>query len=92
MIDYIVFGIVDNGVMILGAFTGYEVEKFLPERFRLGALMPIVGAGIGNATSDFLGGLASLNMPLAIGSGLGCLIGLALIPLFNKKFNVNRRA
>jgi len=25
---------------------------------------------------------------LAIGSGLGCLIGLALIPLFNKKFKV----
>ena len=35
MIDYIVFGIVDNGVMILGAFTGYEVEKFLPERVNM---------------------------------------------------------
>ena len=55
--DYIIFGIVDNGVMILGAFTGIEVEKYLPERFKMGALMPIVGAGLGNATSDFLGGL-----------------------------------
>jgi|TARA_R110000822_G_scaffold64534_3_gene158300 uncharacterized membrane protein YeaQ/YmgE (transglycosylase-associated protein family) len=89
MIDFIIFGIVDNGVMILGAFTGIEVEKYLPERFKMGALMPIVGAGIGNATSDFIGGLAALNMPLAIGSGLGCIIGLALIPVFNRKFKLN---
>jgi hypothetical protein len=89
MIDYVIFGIVDNGVMILGAFTGIEVEKYLPERFKMGALMPIVGAGIGNATSDFIGGLAALNMPLAIGSGLGCIIGLALIPVFNRKFKLN---
>ena len=87
--EYIIFGIVDNGVMILGAFTGIEVEKYLPERFKMGALMPIVGAGIGNATSDFIGGLAALNMPLAIGSGLGCIIGLALIPAFNRKFKLN---
>jgi xanthine/uracil/vitamin C permease (AzgA family) len=89
MIDFIIFGIVDNGVMILGAFTGCEVEKYLPKRFQTGLGM-VFGAGIGNSISDFLGGLASLNMPLAIGSGLGCLIGLALIPLFNKKFNVNK--
>ena len=45
--DYIIFGIVDNGVMILGAFTGIEVEKYLPDRFKMGALMPIVGAVAG---------------------------------------------
>lgn len=89
MIDYITFGIVDNAVMIAGAFTGYEVEKMLPPRFRLGALMPIVGAGIGNACSDFLGGVAALNWELAIGTGLGCIIGLALIPLLNRKFKLN---
>jgi len=88
--DYIIFGIVDNGVMILGAFTGIEVEKYLPERFKMGALMPIVGAGLGNATSDFLGGLVALNMPLALGSGFGCILGLALIPLFNRKFKLSR--
>lgn len=88
MIDYVIFGIVDNAVMIAGAFTGVEVEKYLPERFRMGALMPIVGAGIGNMTSDFLGGVFAMNSALAIGSALGCFLALALIPLFNLKFKL----
>jgi len=88
MIDYVIFGVVDNAVMIAGAFTGVEVEKYLPERFRLGALMPIVGAGIGNMTSDFLGGVFAMNAPLATGSALGCFLALALIPLFNLKFRL----
>jgi uncharacterized membrane protein YqgA involved in biofilm formation len=83
LIDFIIFGIVDNAVMIFGAFTGLEVEKYLPERFRLGHLMAIVGAGLGNTFSDFLGGVVALNPSLAIGSAIGCLIGLILIPIFN---------
>lgn len=90
MIDYVTFGIVDNAVMIFGAFTGYEVEKVLPERFRLGVLMPIVGAGIGNMTSDFMGGVVAMNMPLAFGTALGCLIGLAFIPMFNKFYKLTK--
>ena len=83
MLDFIIFGITDNAVMIVGAFTGYEVEKYLPERFQLGTLMPIVGAGIGNTVSDFTGGVMAGNMELAIGTGLGCIIGLAAVPLMS---------
>ena len=36
MFEFIVFGIIDNGVMILGAMTGYEVEKYLPKQFQSG--------------------------------------------------------
>ena len=38
MIDYVVYGIVDNGVMILGAMTGLELERFLPKKFQTGLL------------------------------------------------------
>ena len=79
MIDYIVYGIVDNGVMILGAMTGLELEKFLPSRFKKG-LATVVGAGLGNATSDFMGGATTLSWDLAFGTSLGCLIGLVFIP------------
>lgn len=89
--SYIIFGIVDNAVMIFGAFTGYEVEKLLPKRFKLGVLMPIAGAGLGNATSDFLGGVSALNMSLAFGTMLGCLIGLVFIPLFNKYYKLSNQ-
>ena len=79
MLDYIIFGIIDNAVMIFGAFSGLEVEKaFAKKRSCYGA---VIGAGLGNALSDFLGGLGSGNLTLAIGTAIGCLIGLLFIPL-----------
>ena len=81
MFEYIVFGIVDNAVMILGAMTGYEVEKFLPKQFQKG-LGVVFGAGIGNAVSDFMGGAGTGSWDLAFGTALGCIIGLIFIPLF----------
>jgi hypothetical protein len=39
MFDFILFGIVDNGVMIFGAFTGLEIEKYLPKKFQSGHLL-----------------------------------------------------
>ena len=36
MIDGLVFGLVDNGVLILGAFTGLSIEKYLPKRYQAG--------------------------------------------------------
>ena len=50
----------------------------------IGAGLVVIGAGIGNAVSDFTGGLASGNIVLAIGTGLGCLIALVTIPLLYK--------
>ena len=80
--DFIIFGIVDNLVMLLGAFFGLGLEKYLPSRFQVG-IGAIIGAGVGNAVSDFAGGLASGNLVLAIGTALGCLIGMISIPLFH---------
>jgi len=82
-IDYLIFGIVDNVVMLVGAFFGLGLEKYLPKRFQVG-LGAIIGAGIGNAFSDFMGGVASLNWPLAFGTGLGCIFALITIPIFHK--------
>ena len=82
-IDFIIFGIVDNVVMLVGAFFGLGLEKYLPKRLQVG-LGAVIGAGIGNAFSDFMGGIASLNLPLAFGTGLGCLIALIVIPIFYK--------
>jgi hypothetical protein len=81
--DFIIFGIVDNGVMLIGAFFGLGLEKYLPSKLQVG-LGAVIGAGIGNAVSDFAGGLASGNLVLAIGTGLGCLIALTAIPLLHK--------
>jgi hypothetical protein len=86
MLEFIIFGIIDNLVMIIGAMTGCEVEKYLPKQFQNG-LGTVVGAGLGNATSDWLGGAGAGNLAMANGTALGCIIGLAFIPviLFLKK-------
>ena len=81
--DYVVFGVVDNGVMLISAFFGLGLEKYLPKRFQIG-LGAVIGAGLGNAFSDFMGGAVSLNWPLATGTGLGCLIALLAIPILHK--------
>lgn len=84
MIDFIYFGIIDNFVMLLGACFGVSVENYF-KCFQRGT-GALIGAGIGNALSDFLGGLGASNLPLAIGTATGCLIALAFIPVF-QKFN-----
>ena len=84
MIDYIIFGFVDNIVMLAGALYGVSIENKFPAKYQTGFLGATIGAGLGNSVSDSLGGLAALNMPLAIGSGLGCLLALFVIPLYLK--------
>ena len=84
--DFVIFGIVDNGVMLIGAFFGLGLEKYLPSKLQVG-LGAVIGAGIGNAVSDFAGGIVSGNLVLAIGTGLGCLIALAAIPLLHRLQN-----
>lgn len=84
MIEFIVFGIIDNLVMIIGAMTGCEVDNWIQEK--LPSRLPknigtVVGAGIGNATSDWLGGAGAGNFLMANGTALGCIIGLGFIPV-----------
>ena len=84
MYEFIVFGLVDNGVMLLGALFGLEIEGLLPKKYFKTGMGAVVGAGIGNATSDFMGGLVASNLQLAIGTGLGCLLALIAIPIVNQ--------
>ena len=42
--DYVLFGIVDNGVMLIGAFFGLGLEKYLPKKLQVG-LGAVIGAG-----------------------------------------------
>ena len=53
----LIFGIVDNGIMIVGAFWGLSLEKILPKKFQVG------GLGEGNlelACGTFIGCIIAL--------------------------------
>ena len=90
MLDFVVFGFIDNAVMLAGALAGISVEKKLPKKLQTGFLGATIGAGLGNTFSDFLGGLGSTNLDLAVGSALGCLLALFLIPCYVKLQKVNQ--
>jgi hypothetical protein len=77
--DGLTFGLIDNIVLIVGAFTGLEIERYLP--FKTIGIGAVIGAGIGNAVSDLLGGLA-IDPVFGLGTFVGCLMGLILIPIF----------
>ena len=79
--DGIIFGFIDNAVLIAGAVTGYEVERFLPRRFQVG-VGALAGAGVGHTVSDALGAvLDPALIHMTGGIVLGCLIPLVVIPL-----------
>jgi len=88
LISFIVFGIVDNAVMIAGAILGLSWERFLPKSLQNG-LGGVLGAGIGNALSDFMGGAVTASWTLAFGTAIGCLIGLLWIPIFLQLKKIN---
>jgi len=76
----ITFGIIDNGILLIGAVFGLSIERFLPKYFHKG-WGAVIGAGIGNAISDFCGGIGERNLSLALGTFVGCIIALLLIPI-----------
>lgn len=77
--DGLVFGFVDNAVLIFGAYTGCEVERYIGGRGRIGG---ILGAAIGNTVSDGLGAVLDPALqPMLLGVVLGTLIPILAIPV-----------
>ena len=77
-IDGITFGLVDNGVLLIGAYLWFELGERLREgRGKLGA---VLGATVGNTVSDGLGAALDASMPV-MGIVLGCLLPILLVPL-----------
>ena len=82
--DGLLFGFVDNAVLLVGAWTGFEVEKILPKRFQKG-LGIVVGSCLGNTVSDAAGARIDPAMfHMAGGSTLVCLIPMLAIPVLAK--------
>jgi hypothetical protein len=91
IVDGLIFGLLDNGVLIIGAYTGCDIGERLGQgRGRLGA---ILGAGIGNMVSDAIGAAADPAMQHMVGGiALGCLLPLFLIPLVERLRNAGKEA
>lgn len=98
MIGEIGFGVVDNGVLIGGALLGFSLEDSINDwlfhmtrmrayviKTRVKALSStLLGAGISNAVSDFMGGWC-MSWQMAFGTFIGCmLIVILCLPIIFK--------
>ena len=78
----LLFGFIDNFVLLLGAYFGLEIDKYFSGSGARGA---IIGAGIGNTVSDGLGALLDPTMDgMFVGITVGCLAALILIPVLER--------
>jgi len=81
----LIFGLVDNGVVLLGAYLGLDVEAKLSARLSRKS-NPVIGAAFGatiaNLISDVAGAYLDPSMNGMIkGIALGCLIPILSIPI-----------
>ena len=92
MLHEIGFGVIDNGILIGGAIIGFSIEDLINDglayllrkksyklKTRVKGLSGcLLGAGVGNAISDFLGGWC-ISWQMAFGTFFGCMLVVILI-------------
>lgn len=88
----LIFGLVDNGVLLLSIYTGIGIERWFKKE-NTTFIGGVIGAGLGNTFSDTVG--AALDPYLVdsvTGITIGCLIPLIFIPIiefFRRKNETN---
>jgi len=92
MIDYMpdgfTFGLVDNGIVLIGMYMGVDIEGWVSKKMGKKA-NPLLGAVIGatgfNTVSD--GAAAALDpsmQGMTLGVMLGCVLAMLAIPIVEK--------
>ena len=92
--DGLLFGLLDNGVLIAGAYTGLELDGYVARVFKASrpGLGAIIGAAVGNLASDVAGCCADPSMmPMIGGIALGCTLPMLLIPAIERVLSGRRQ-
>ena len=101
MLDFIYFGLIDNGILIFFGLLGVSLNKPIEAglnwllqktsikiKSRSPARFGLFCGGIANAISDFSGGLG-ISWQAAVGTFIGCIIiAILVIPLI---FKINKK-
>ena len=86
MIDGLIFGLTDNGVLLICMYMGIGIDQWIQKiiygEAQGGLLGAVLGATFGNTISDTIGALMDPTMRTAVmGITLGCLIPICFIPI-----------
>jgi len=86
--DGFIFGLVDNGVVLIGMYIGVDIEGWLARNMGKES-NPLLGAVVGatsfNAISDGIAAAVDPSMQgMTLGVMIGCLIVMLAIPIAEK--------
>jgi len=86
--DGFIFGLVDNGVVLIGMYMGVDIEGWLARKMGKES-NPLLGAVVGatsfNAVSDGIAAAVDPSMQgMTLGVMIGCLIVMLAIPVAEK--------
>ena len=92
--DGFTFGVVDNGIVLVGMYMGVDIEGWLAKKMGKKS-NPLLGAVVGatafNAVSDGAAAAADPSMHgMTLGVMLGCIIVMFAIPFIEKIRNKNQ--
>jgi hypothetical protein len=85
--EFIIFGFMDNFILIIGMYFSYlNVEYYLEKylNYTNKIIVGCVSAGLGNTFSDAVGFAVTGNFTWMALTVIGCLLGVAIIPVMNK--------
>jgi hypothetical protein len=76
MLDGLIFGLVDNGILAICAVLGIDLDKRFAGKGVNGALF---GALFGNALSDGIGSFLDFSLLITFNIVLGCLLVIPFV-------------
>ena len=79
-----VFGFVHVGIMLLGYYTGWSINRFLKFASN-GYVAGIIGAGLSHVIADLLASLIDPHLrEMVVGIVIGGIVPLFAVPMFEK--------
>ena len=79
-----IFGVVHVGIMLLGFYTGWSINRFL-KLISNGFIAGIIGVIIAHIIADFIASLLDPHIrPMILGIVIGGIVPLLFIPLLEK--------
>ena len=80
----ITFGVVHVGIMLIGYYTGFSINRFLKIMSK-GYIAGIIGAGFAHIVADFIAAMLDKDLRSAtVGIVIGGILPLLLIPFLEK--------
>ncbi len=93
--DGLIFGLVDNGIVLIGMYLGVDIEGWVSRRLGKDSnplLGAIVGATSFNLISDAVAASLDPSMEgMGLGIAVGCLIPMLFIPINERRKNRKKR-